>query len=303
MRIIHLGLAVLSFFVLASCGGGGGGGGNGFTPNRYWVSYQSVADGTLHIVRSNGADNRVINSLELTGAERPALSPDGSKVAYYKATTATTAGLFYLDLGRGNPIQIAVLDRLDEHYGPIRWRPGDGGRILYIDIWGKLWAVDVNGSNSVRLTPNSHDVWEGSGWSWSRDGTKIATDRVEGGNPGNLWIMNSDGTDQVRIASTGLFSYFTPDWVSNSRLVCYRTGQLRGLITMNTDGSGVTPISLSSEILPGQPRCSPDGSMLVFELSIAGVHGTGEVAVYNLATGGLFRGIGKGTNPDWINIP
>jgi Tol biopolymer transport system component len=72
----------------------------------------------------------------------------------------------------------------------------DGARVAYYDENYQIWTVDVNGSGRRQLTTGYFDLHP----SWSPDGKKITFRRstmIEGSSHNDIWIMNSDGSDQM----------------------------------------------------------------------------------------------------------
>ena len=89
----------------------------------------------------------------------------------------------------------------------------DGAWLAYFDENYQIWTVNADGSQRTQLTSGHFDLYP----SWSPDGKKIAFRRstmIEGSSHSNIWIMNSDGSDQFPLADalgTG-GSYDRPAW-------------------------------------------------------------------------------------------
>jgi len=80
-----------------------------------------------------------------------------------------------------------------------------------------------------------------------------------GGSKGDVFRMNADGTDAVRLTSTG--HAFDPAWSPDGRQIAFDTGGKRSVIyVMNADGSGMRRLISGS-----LPTWSPDGRRLLFE--------------------------------------
>jgi len=89
----------------------------------------------------------------------------------------------------------------------------DGAWVAYYDNNYQIWKVDVNGNGRMQLTSGHLDLHP----SWSPDGKKIAFRRstvIEGSSFHDIWIMNSDGTNQMpltdALGSKG--AYDRPAW-------------------------------------------------------------------------------------------
>jgi len=97
--------------------------------------------------------------------------------------------------------------------------------------------------------------------SWSPDGKKIAFVRLGGHGP-EIFVVNADGTDPVRLTSGGV-----PSWSPDGTRIAFtrwRTPFAGDLWVMNPDGSGAR--RLTSELgVEEVPAWSPDGERIVFE--------------------------------------
>ncbi len=70
----------------------------------------------------------------------------------------------------------------------------DGSRVVF--SWrGALWKVSIQGGQAMRLTNHPADDLQSA---WSSDGRHIAFTSTRDGY-GNIWMMNSDGTDIRRV--------------------------------------------------------------------------------------------------------
>lgn len=96
-----------------------------------------------------------------------------------------------------------------------------------------IWAIDVSTRDYVRLTQNLRSRWP----TISPNGDKVAYFRedsicggpVPGYRGGDLFIMNSDGTDRYRLHDGGCDRFFTrPRWLDNYHLVVNLLTRRRG---------------------------------------------------------------------------
>ena len=94
---------------------------------------------------------------------------------------------------------------------------------------------------------------------WSSDGTQIVFD----GPGGELFIVNSDGTNRKSLKEQTGFGY-TPDWSPDSKRIVFASRENRSMqiytITLNS-GKIVQLTHLSSASFP---RWSPDGKKIAF---------------------------------------
>ena len=83
--------------------------------------------------------------------------------------------------------------------------------------------MDVDGSDQVRLTFNQDDE---AFPSWSPDGTKIAFTSTRGGRL-EIYVMNSDGSDQVPLAHLlplgGFHKHEAPAWSPDGARIAFHS--------------------------------------------------------------------------------
>ena len=90
-----------------------------------------------------------------------------------------------------------------------------------------LWAIKLDGSDPIRLTdtPNVNEKYS----NLSPDGRRIAfvggqyKDKIGGPQDYSLWIVNSDGSNPVKIAQDPDLVYDRPMWSPDGKTLAYNT--------------------------------------------------------------------------------
>ncbi len=167
-----------------------------FSPRQIWVA--NLRTGKYRQVTANGADN-----------ERPAWSPDGTRLAFVSTHNGQTA------------IRVAAAANRQEQpvtdcngrscYRPA-WHP-DGERIIF-NTKGPdnhyLWIVHHNGSGLGQLTPNATGptrIWD-HGACCSADGSQVLFHSNRGGAPG-LWLLDIESKNLREVQVEGF------DWAAH----------------------------------------------------------------------------------------
>jgi Tol biopolymer transport system component len=248
---------------------------------------------TLYLMDADGTGVRAI-----PGLPKNATSPSWQPVLSEQPLPAPAAmanGPIYFRIGGGDgrssveSIQPDGTDRLvvfpedsPVHYSRIDFSP-DGTRIAFDNFLVEEYGIetaDPDGGGVVRLTDGVNDSWA----SWSPDGTKILFsstrydpaigqctpgDPHEFGCPTDIYVMDSDGTDVVRLTDDPL-PEFMPVWSPDgSRIAFVRQSDpvpaaYDAIFTMNPDGSDVRQVSTATGGSDFWPSWSPDGSQIVF---------------------------------------
>ena len=208
------------------------------------------------------ADGTGVTPIPNTGvnANGPAWSPDGTRIAFANAPGPWCPRA---DECGGYDIYTVSLDgiglaRLTTH--PLTdeepaWSP-DGSQIAFSSGQDptsngapEIYKMSSNGTNQVPLTsaafaPGDHDP------NWSPDGQKIVFSSSRDAANEDVWIMNSDGTGQVRVTtndSRGLF----PVWSPNGQRVAFtsdRSGDAYSIYSIKPDGTGLLRLTSTAGV-------------------------------------------------------
>ena len=174
------------------------------------IAFQSYRSGgwDVFVMGADGTDQARLSGSPPADL-MPALSPDGSKIAFASVdwTTGGRLDLYVMDLDGTDLTQLTdTVDtaELDPAWSPegeriaFTWQAGDGVRSR------RIYLMDADGGNKRRLTGND---WLEETPAWSPDGTRVAfivTRSHEGSDLQDLdiYVIGVDGTGQVRLTDT-----------------------------------------------------------------------------------------------------
>ena len=219
-------------------------------------------------------ENTPVGTGSYPGNFAPALSPDGSRLAYvtfweYGNTEIMTAALDGTDAQR--------LTHDDAYDTNPTWSP-DGSQIAFITGYSEaqLAVMDADGSNKWLLAPSVNLKGHPSGQSpaWSPDGSWIAFVGREGnfaeGIRNVLYTVRPDGSGLTEIGE--LADSWAWSWSPQRNQIAFlgagedvatRKNYRRLLYTISPDGSAFYVVAEAE----GIPAWSPDGSWLAFSRS------------------------------------
>ena len=204
--------------------------------NMYCSWYYYYCTDALVVASRDGSDA----SLPVTDeAGPPALSPDGSKVAFSRSDGA--APQLYLVRANGGGLAPIVIPGFTGSATEPSWSP-DGARLAFTCLTNtgrNICVVNVDGSG-LRLVTDDPEPDDYP--TWSPDGTQLAFTTRRGSAAGNqVAAIGVDGTG-LRMITAGE----EPTWSRDgSRLALRLTGVgvADGIYVVNADGSGLHRIT------------------------------------------------------------
>jgi Tol biopolymer transport system component len=202
-----------------------------------WGIYLINVDGTgLRLIAEDG--------------ERPAWSPDSSKIVFQRDVGSPAGGLYVVNVdGTG-------LRKLAHHGVSPAWSP-DGRRVAFhrLDpgsLDTKIYVVGADGTDLRQLAVG------GVAPAWSPDSHRIAFELIT--DRGGLHVINVDGTGQHRVSNQGEF----PSWSPDNRRIAFdgpdaEAGQ-PAIYVMDANGTKVRKLLQDGT----RPAWSPSGLRIVF---------------------------------------
>jgi Tol biopolymer transport system component len=200
----------------------------------------------IYVLNGDGTATRLTNNNSFDGF--PSFSPDGQKIAF--SSDRDGAHNLYVMNQDGSNVTRLTTTPLPAEDRYATWSP-DGTKILFISNRtgsSHIFVMNADGSNVIQLT---NSVGGDEHPRFSNDGTKIvftsnrdATNARSGSGPWEIYQMNADGTEAVRLThDNGVAEWpaYSPD---GSRIV-YDSDHLGDydIYVMNSDGSGATPLT------------------------------------------------------------
>ncbi len=205
------------------------------------------------------------------GACQPDWSPDGKRLVFTSPcqsnqVTYPGSGLFLVNADGTGLTPLPNMPGGD--FDPV-WSP-DGNSIAFTSLRNggrtRIYLINLEDFTVERLSEQySYDRQP----SWSRDGNKIAFVTTQKG-PVQIWIMDSDGSDQEMYTRSADKINAHPEWSPDGQLILFtqtdRPGVVPGLATVTYVEGEYDEYRYQLGPVPAQEaRYSPDGLWLVFE--------------------------------------
>jgi Tol biopolymer transport system component len=249
-------VALTLVFILGCGSGSGPDGGGGTTPTGHiaFTSARLTGSRALFIMNASSGASAPVSSQAGVTNDYPALSPDGTKIAFstnrdgnYEIYLINTDGTGTLRLTNDPGGDIAPA-----------WSPS-GTQLVYVRIATGSGLQQIIRMNADGSSPTPLTVPGSAGEpAWSPDGSTIVY-----GQAGELWTMNADGSNQTLLFDD-LISADQPAWSPDGEQIAFAgVDANQDIFIINADGSGLRNLTntASGEI---QPTWSPDGDYIAF---------------------------------------
>jgi Tol biopolymer transport system component len=243
----------------------------------------------------------------LTGGYEPALSPDGSLVAFRRShgegeteiDVVNTDGNGFRTLTKiaGNPLELAPA-----------WSP-DGKRLAFAS-GGDLYVMNADGSGQHKIIELPPGFVVPAEPSWSPDGSKLLYIAAsDNDNLTSIHLIGADGSNDVVFKQMPLMDYRTPSWSPDGTNILFAAAAFMGpyvfdLYVMDADGSAVRRLTHTADVSESEPVWSPDGTQIAFGRDA----GRGHVDIYVMNADGsglrpLTRDSSDELSPTWGPVP
>ena len=201
-------------------------------------------------MKANGQDKHQLTQL---GGRMtfPDFSPDGSRLIFTgRLPGGTDDDIWRIDADGTDLTQLTSDPGFD---GSPAFSP-DGSRVVFTSTRtegiGQVFVMDVDGGNQTQLTFDP--VFKDQTPDWSPDGSRIS---YAAGDPGDILVMNADGSDQHTLVSGPTDDFGTSWSPDGSSIVFLRFDDRTSRIVDVEDGSIHVVTTLGLQSVPAwQPR-------------------------------------------------
>jgi Tol biopolymer transport system component len=227
--------------------------------------------GRIQVINADGTGQAQLTAGGTIIDDDPVYSPDGSKIAFSRMNGFRT-DVCVMNADGTNVLTVTSSEVMPEsHNRDPSWSP-DGTKLVFISNRSgsrkiEIWKANADGSEPLRLTTSNQISSDGQGPifsfdsdpAWSPDGSKIAFVSNRDGHDTELYVMNADGSNPLRLTDDGLDDHM-PAWSPDNQRIAFTKSNGAGIHIINSDGT-----NLVSVITFGSwPAWSPDGLRLAF---------------------------------------
>jgi TolB protein len=236
-----------------------------FSPDGKQVVFESLVAGKyqLFVMNADGSKVRQITH-DNTNHDTPSWSPDGRRFAF--ASDRNGHSVIYMMNVDGSGEE-RLTDEAKDNIHPT-WS-ADSGNVLYCsddDMHppkknaSDIYSVDVQTKKVTTVISGGTNTYP----SYSPDGRKIAFRRMIGDMNSEVFVANSDGSDQKNLSNHMAFDGW-PAWSPDGRRIAFSSNRRANyqIHIMDADGSNVRLLA-NTEGRATEPRWSPDGKMIYF---------------------------------------
>ena len=190
---------------------------------------------------------------------RPAASPDGTRLAFYRSSTSPSdSGDIYTLAANGTNLEQVTFT--DGYESSLSWRH-DGGRLMFVKN-SDIYTMAPDGSDTTRLTADGMEVKTDP--AWSPTGNFIVYSRyIDASLNYDLHRMTASGQNDTSLASLA-GDDLSPAWSADGQsLVFVHQDAFSHLLTLDL-ATGDTATVTSGPVIDQTPAWSPGGDSLAF---------------------------------------
>jgi eukaryotic-like serine/threonine-protein kinase len=225
-------------------------------PDGRSIAYGATRNGSASVWRISRLGGSA--SLLLEGGDMPAISPDGTRIAFVRPGANGLGRIWVAPVG--DPARAERLTGDDggewEHTDPA-WSPD--GTLLCYSAFSDLWLVSAAGGSARRLTTGGHADRRPA---FSPDGAFVffSSQRT---HPASIWRVARDGGAPEQVLSgPGMASQ--PSLSRDGRRLVFSTAVLHIYVEVVDRKSGTVSRIIASGRDASMPAMAPDGSAVAY---------------------------------------
>jgi TolB protein len=260
------------------------------------LAFRSDRGGRGEIYTMDIAGGSLTNLTRSMGVQDldPAWSPDGSMIAFARRLKQTRRpDLFLMNANGRGRIRLTTTQVGERNPS---WSP-DGRLIAFSTRTSpsgpsRIFVIGSTGAGRRALTRQPAGTYDANP-AWSPDGTHILFESNRDGGFPELYVMNEDGTRQIRLTFNGYVdanAAWSPDGTRIAFVRCCPDGT-NEIYVMNADGTGEVNLTQTTDSEEAQPVWSPDGTMIAYaglpagggniDVYVMNADGTGQIRLTN----------------------